>query len=231
MVNFNVPYFSRNPSEFWRRWHISLSSWLRDYLYIALGGNRGGEWRTYRNLFLTMLLGGLWHGAAWTFILWGAYQGLLLVVHRAATHGRETLPTSAEAIHDTTDRHGGAVARARLLPTWLSTPVRIAFFMIFVCYGWMLFRAASFDQVAFFTTKLLGLAPAVAHNALPSIPLSASAGMLVLFAMQFLDYRAGRLESFMRWPALLQAPIYAAMLFILAMGLSNAPAQFIYFQF
>jgi D-alanyl-lipoteichoic acid acyltransferase DltB (MBOAT superfamily) len=231
MVNFNLPYFSRNPSEFWRRWHISLSSWLRDYLYISLGGNRGGEWKTYRNLFLTMLLGGLWHGAAWTFILWGAYQGLLLVAHRAATHGRRTLPTSAEAIRETTDEHGGAIARARWLPDWISTPVRIAFFMLFVCYGWLLFRAVSFEQIALFTAKLAGLAPAVAHNALPDIPLSALAGMVVLFFMQFVDYRAGRLESFMRWPVILQGGLYAALLFILAMGLSNAPAQFIYFQF
>jgi alginate O-acetyltransferase complex protein AlgI len=231
MVNFNLPYFSRNPSEFWRRWHISLSSWLRDYLYISFGGNRGGEWKTYRNLFLTMLLGGLWHGAAWTFILWGAYQGLLLVVHRAATHGRQTLPSSREAIRETTDEPGGAAARARLLPVWISTPVRIAVFMLFVCYGWMLFRASSFGQIADFTAKLVGLAPSVAHNALPDIPLSASAGMLVLFAMQFVDYRAGRLESFMRWPAIVQGALYAVLLFILAMGLSNAPAQFIYFQF
>lgn len=68
MLNFNQPYFSRGPSEFWQRWHISLSSWLRDYLYIPLGGGRGGEWRTYRNLMITMLLGGLWHGAAWNFL-------------------------------------------------------------------------------------------------------------------------------------------------------------------
>src|SRR5882724_4541117 len=74
MLNFNLPYFATNPSDFWRRWHISLSNWLRDYLYIPLGGSRGGEARTYRNLGLTMLLGGLWHGAAWNYIWWGAYQ-------------------------------------------------------------------------------------------------------------------------------------------------------------
>jgi alginate O-acetyltransferase complex protein AlgI len=231
MVNFNLPYFSRNPSEFWRRWHISLSSWLRDYLYISLGGNRRGEVRTYINLFLTMLLGGLWHGAAWTFILWGAYQGLLLVAHRAFTHGRETLPSSTEAIEGTTDQHGGAAQRARRLPTWLSTPLRIGFFMIFVCYGWMIFRANSFEQIMLFTGKLLGLAPHVAHNALPNIPLSALAGMAVLAAMQLFDYRAGRLESFMRWRAPFQGVLYAMLIFILAMGLSNAPVQFIYFQF
>jgi len=82
MLNFNLPYFATNPSEFWQRWHISLSSWLRDYLYIPLGGNRKGGLLTVRNLMLTMLLGGLWHGAAWTFIIWGAYHGLLLMLHQ-----------------------------------------------------------------------------------------------------------------------------------------------------
>jgi D-alanyl-lipoteichoic acid acyltransferase DltB (MBOAT superfamily) len=81
-VNFDRPYFSRSFSEFWSRWHISLSSWLRDYLYISMGGNRGGRWRTYRNLMITMLLGGLWHGASWTFVFWGALHGTYLVVER-----------------------------------------------------------------------------------------------------------------------------------------------------
>ena len=82
ILNFKIPYAAVNPAEFWRRWHISLSTWLRDYLYISLGGNRHGRWLTYRNLFLTMVLGGLWHGAAWPFVLWGAYHGLLLMGHR-----------------------------------------------------------------------------------------------------------------------------------------------------
>ena len=81
--NFNQPYISQSITEFWRRWHMSLSAWLRDYLYIALGGNRGGTGKTYRNLFLTMLLGGLWHGAGWTFIVWGALHGALLCVNHA----------------------------------------------------------------------------------------------------------------------------------------------------
>jgi alginate O-acetyltransferase complex protein AlgI len=80
--NFDFPYFSPNIAEFWRRWHMSLSSWLRDYLYIPLGGNRGSKLFQHRNLFLTMLLGGLWHGAAWTFVVWGALHGLGLIVHR-----------------------------------------------------------------------------------------------------------------------------------------------------
>ncbi|MBL8820402.1 MAG: MBOAT family protein, partial [Planctomyces sp.] len=82
MANFRQPFFATNPSDFWRRWHISLSTWLRDYLYIPLGGNRSGNTRTNLNLMITMILGGLWHGAAWTFVAWGTYHGLLLVAHR-----------------------------------------------------------------------------------------------------------------------------------------------------
>ena len=81
--NFDSPYFAKNPSDFWRRWHISLSEWLRDYLYIPLGGNKYGQLKTYRNLMITMLLGGLWHGAAWTFVAWGALHGGILALYRA----------------------------------------------------------------------------------------------------------------------------------------------------
>src|SRR5690606_2664419 len=81
-LNFDSPYQSRNITEFWRRWHISLSTWLRDYLYISLGGNRKGEVRTYINQMITMLLGGLWHGASWRFIIWGGLHGLALSAHK-----------------------------------------------------------------------------------------------------------------------------------------------------
>ena len=84
-LNFNLPYFATSPRDFWNRWHISLSQWLRDYLYIPLGGSRAGSLLTCRNLMLTMVLGGLWHGARWTFVIWGLYQGLLLVAHRLAS--------------------------------------------------------------------------------------------------------------------------------------------------
>jgi D-alanyl-lipoteichoic acid acyltransferase DltB (MBOAT superfamily) len=82
VVNFRLPFFARSPRDFWRRWHVSLSQWLRDYLYIPLGGNRSGRWRTLRNLTLTMLLGGLWHGAAWHFAIWGGYHAVLLAAYR-----------------------------------------------------------------------------------------------------------------------------------------------------
>jgi alginate O-acetyltransferase complex protein AlgI len=112
--NFNQPYISQSITEFWRRWHISLSAWLRDYLYIALGGNRGGVSKTYRNLFLTMLLGGLWHGANWTFVIWGAWHGLILCVERV-------LGVKADAT-------GFRLTR------WAMT-------FLFVLLGWVMFRA------------------------------------------------------------------------------------------
>ena len=120
MENFNYPYVSRSVTEFWTRWHISLSSWLRDYLYIPLGGNRRGASRTYVNLLLVMLLGGLWHGANWTFVLWGAWHGSFLVVERFL--GKRKL--------------------WRPVPAFLSVPKT----MLIVIVGWILFRAASVGQ-------------------------------------------------------------------------------------
>ena len=230
ILNFNLPYFSKNPSEFWRRWHISLSSWLRDYLYIPLGGSRRGKVRTYVNLFLTMLLGGLWHGAAWNYVLWGAYQGALLCGHRILTGGHETLPTSVEAVGGTTNIHGGAISGPRLLPGWISTPLRIGVFFLFCCYGWMLFRAHSFDQIRTFTELLFGFG-ANAPSVISKPTTSALLGIVVLIVLQICDYRAGILESFTRWRPALQGLLYATLIFILVMGTSNAPVQFIYFQF
>jgi alginate O-acetyltransferase complex protein AlgI len=230
ILNFNLPYFSKNPSEFWRRWHISLSSWLRDYLYIPLGGNRLGTFRTYLNLFLTMLLGGLWHGAAWNYVLWGGYQGALLCGHRLLTEGSETLPTSVEAVSGTTDVHGAAVRAPVIFPRWISTPLCIIVFFVFCCYGWLLFRARSFDQIGSFTAVMLGIGPA-GPSVLSKPTTSASLGMLVLAMLQLCDYQVGSLESFKRWRPPMQGLLYATLIFLLLMGTSNAPVQFIYFQF
>ena len=105
--NFNMPYLATNVSEFWRRWHISLSSWLRDYLFIPLGGSRGGNWATYRNLMITMTLGGLWHGANWTFVVWGILHGGLLVVHREFQDLCKRVPGADRAMREHS-RHGAA---------------------------------------------------------------------------------------------------------------------------
>lgn len=132
--NFNQPYISQSITEFWRRWHMSLSAWLRDYLYIALGGNRGGTGRTYRNLFLTMLLGGLWHGANWTFVLWGAWHGAILAVERALSVGFSP----------------GARVRvpAGSLDTTSFRPHRWALTFLVVMLGWVMFRADSVGDAA-----------------------------------------------------------------------------------
>ena len=135
--NFRFPYLVRTPQAFWRNWHISLSMWLRDYLYIPLGGNRGSEWQTQRNLFITMVLGGLWHGAAWTFVLWGAYQGLFLIGYRAA----DRWPPFHRFV-------AGAGFLARLT-SWV-----VMFHL--TCYGWLIFRSRSTGQIGGLTAGLIG---------------------------------------------------------------------------
>lgn len=127
--NFRAPYAASNPTEFWRRWHISLSTWLRDYLYISLGGNRTGQSRTYFNLMLTMLLGGLWHGANWTFLLWGAWHGVLLIVHRAT-------PKKVK----------------NLVPSW----VGVLLLNLCIIIGWVFFRSAGVQQSFAFLSRLAG---------------------------------------------------------------------------
>ncbi len=137
-VNFRNPYAAIGFSDFWRRWHISLSSWLRDYLYIPLGGNRNGRWRTYRNLMLTMLLGGLWHGAAWTFVVWGALHGAYLMVERMLQGSYQVLRLPAP----------GWFLRTLL---WLLT-------LLAVMYAWVWFRADSMALALQFSYRLLDLA-------------------------------------------------------------------------
>jgi alginate O-acetyltransferase complex protein AlgI len=121
--NFNYPYIAQSITEFWRRWHISLSSWFRDYLYIPLGGNRGGPLRTYRNLFIVFFLCGLWHGAAWTFVAWGIFHGFVLTVERIGLTG--------------------LLAQA-------PRPARHVYTLLLVMIGWVLFRAETFGQASLF---------------------------------------------------------------------------------
>ncbi len=205
--NFRFPYFSSGPSEFWKRWHISLSSWLRDYLYIPLGGNRLGEARTRVNLMITMLLGGLWHGAAWNFVAWGGYQGALLVGQRMKPR---VLPDGV----------------ARKAVTIVST---FLFFQL-VCYGWLLFRAHSFAQIAAFTRQLATGGYHVAPTLLkPS--LATMIGVVLLVAYDFMAYRSERATFYRAWPVPVRSALYAVMLFVMIMGFANARSAFIYFQF
>ncbi len=149
--NFQHPYLARSPAEFWRRWHMSLSTWLRDYLYIPLGGSRTGRWQTYRNLMLTMTLGGLWHGAAWNFVFWGLWHGLLLCLTRGWKP--ETSPSRPY----------------RLLSATVT--------LVAVLIGWTLFRTASLDEFAVLWKQLLS--PVAGLLWLPPLPLIAL-GLLIL---------------------------------------------------
>jgi alginate O-acetyltransferase complex protein AlgI len=208
MYNFNQPYFARSPREFWQRWHISLSTWLSDYLYKPLGGNRGSLAFTCRNLMLTMVLGGLWHGAAWNYVLWGFYHGTLLSAHRLLVS------------------KFGPANDGRLLAV-----LKMAGFGVLTLYGWLLFRARSLEQVGVYTQTLFtgqgGLAIEAARPAL-----SAVLGVALLIVWEVVQYRRNGDARFYRaLPVPVTGLALAAMLFLILMGTSNEPAQFIYFQF
>ncbi len=147
--NFRFPYLASTIDDFWRRWHISLSSWLRDYLYISLGGNRRGVRITYRNLLLTMVLGGLWHGAAWTFVAWGALHGTALAAHRAWSQRR------AKAI--LAQPRGSVTDPSPTAPRTIAIRVSstLATFL-FVCLAWVFFRAPTFGDAATVLEELVG---------------------------------------------------------------------------
>jgi len=207
MVNFNLPYFARNPSDFWRRWHISLSTWLRDYLYISLGGSRGSTARTYVNLFLTMLLGGLWHGAAWTFVIWGAFHGSWLAIHRALQNRFPKLP-----------------ARTGILGNTLCVIVTFNG----VCLGWLFFRAESLDQALYILGQMSeGLRfDAWAWNSLAELLLY-SAPLIAVQVWQACQRDAWVLRLAPPW---VQGATFGFLFYLTVLhgAVSNA---FIYFQF
>lgn len=207
-ANFLEPYLSRNPSEFWRRWHITLSAWLRDYLYIPLGGNRSGNARTYINLFLTMLIGGLWHGAAWNFVIWGGLHGLFLMVHRAFSRSEDgDRPLSARDI----------------LPIFLTFQVTTLI--------WVFFRAGTFqDATLFLEAMLLG----TGETGWPLFQTLIVAFCILLHVAERL-VRA-RLPAIQQrlatpwWGAALEGTALGAIVG-LAIAVSGAGGEFIYFQF
>jgi D-alanyl-lipoteichoic acid acyltransferase DltB (MBOAT superfamily) len=209
LLNFNLPYFSRTPTEFWRRWHISLSSWLRDYLYIALGGNRGPRWMVYRNLMLTMLLGGLWHGAAWTFVFWGFIHGSIQIVYRALG-----LDDRLKAIN----AQGGARAVTANFVAW-------AVLMPIIAVTWIYFRAdtmAAGNMMVAGILRLDGAHGAWLQFAFYTLPL-----FIVDGAMRF---ERGR-DAYLNAPFFVRYTAVIALLFSLAVLTSPTGGDFIYFDF
>jgi alginate O-acetyltransferase complex protein AlgI len=206
-VNFRFPYFVTNPREFWRHWHISLSTWLRDYLYKPLGGSRGGTWATNRNLLITMVLGGLWHGAAWSFVLWGAYQGVWLVAHRGYEAWR-----------------GARAGTSRLAQAgaWL-----IAIHL--VCYGWLLFRARSFDQIRSMTWALL-TDWRVSPEVVPEIRTLVGCALPLLLLHGY-EWWRDDLLAIPKLPIVARYAVYGAVAYMILLFGSFGGSQFIYFQF
>jgi D-alanyl-lipoteichoic acid acyltransferase DltB (MBOAT superfamily) len=203
-LNFRRPYLARGIADFWRRWHISLSTWLRDYLYIPLGGNRRGPWITYRNLILTMLLGGLWHGASWNFLVWGGYHGALLAVERAT----------------------GQVGAVQTRWNWLD-PFRAAVTFALVTVGWVFFRAADLHQSSWVIAQMFSGPPGKTlllpwHTGLAAVALA------IALAEEF----SGAVEWLTTAPAWAYAASLALMLFCLDLfGAIDVSVPFIYFQF
>jgi len=206
--NFNRPYLATSMRDFWRRWHISLSTWLRDYLYIPLGGGRGSAWKTVRNLAIVMLLGGLWHGAAWGFVIWGAAHGLLLGLGRL--------------FHAAT---GIDADRLEQPPLSRAARVAVTFHLVAACF--VLFRAVDFAKASAYLTRLVQVEPGA--NGVSQV---AYVILVVALAIELMPRRWMSMltESYTRIPAKIQGGLVAAsVLLFTALGDTGTP--FIYFQF
>jgi D-alanyl-lipoteichoic acid acyltransferase DltB (MBOAT superfamily) len=209
-ANFNAPYTARSLQDFWRRWHMTLSRWLRDYLYIPLGGNDGSRWFVARNIMITMVLGGLWHGAAWTFVIWGAIHGTGQVIGhlrrgRRLAAGRDPLP--------------GGTTRV--------VGQRVVTFHI-VCLGWIFFRADSLSSAVTIIERLFtawGRAPLVT----PLVVLAIAVGIGTQYVPSDVVVRAQRVFSRQRLPV--QGAILGAVLLVITTLGPQGVAPFIYYRF
>lgn len=217
-LNFNFPYFSTSIIDFWRRWHISLSTWLRDYLYIPLGGSRCRVQRVYANLMITMLLGGLWHGAAWNFVVWGGYQGVLLCINRALLHFIERRAKLQTLI-------GSRLGR---ILCWAVT-------MYLTLLGWLIFRANSTEQLIYMMKKFLlfdgrlGLTSIGLGIGMPFHALAATAFFIIMHATGFFTTRwPDRMDRMVYWQRVILY-FFIGMLLLVFWPPSNQP--FVYFQF
>jgi len=203
-INFRRPYLAASITDFWRRWHISLSSWLRDYLYIPLGGNRHGSWRTYRNLILTMLLGGLWHGASWNFVIWGGYHGLLLSLERFFRGNR--------APQEEWNRF---------------YPIKALVTFVLVLISWVFFRAADLPQSMLILKRMF----AGARGPLLLEPWHIGMAVSAL-AIALVEEKYDFVERAMNAPVLVYASALTMMLFCIEVfGVMDTAIPFVYFQF
>ncbi|MEM1368962.1 MAG: MBOAT family O-acyltransferase [Cyanobacteria bacterium P01_H01_bin.15] len=208
MENFKDPYLARNLRDFWRRWHISLSTWLRDYLYIPLGGNRKGTFRTYANLLTTMLLGGLWHGAAWTFVIWGGLHGLYLVFERLLGF----------------DRIGGKERSG------LMNLIAIAGTFHLVCITWIFFRAETFGQALAVVNGIFRWREGQSVSWVPALLML---GLVIFQAVRqaLLDRQINLQQRLIDYPVLARWSTYISLVLLIVAISGSASPDFIYFQF
>ena len=213
LKNFSFPYFSRDIAEFWRRWHISLSSWFRDYLYIPLGGSKGGIWMKIRNTFIIFLVSGFWHGANWTFIFWGFLNALYFLPLLLTNNNRNNLEV---------------VAMGKLLPS-LKDFFKIALTFGLTVFAWIFFRAESL-------THAFNYIGGIFSHSLFTLPTVFSLNIIFLIIFFFVMEWFGRedrfaLESFgLKWPSFLRIGFYYFIIFLIIMFMGNEQ-EFIYFQF
>ena len=216
--NFLFPYFSRNMNEFWRRWHISLNTWFVDYVYIPLGGSRDGKWKTIRNTMIIFLLSGLWHGANWTYIAWGAYHGILLVLLILLNRNTK--------FHE-------VVASDRLLPT-LKEIVQMLFVFMLATIGWILFKAPSIADAWEYVSGMMqfGTLRASYRFFFPNYNLvyPTNIVIIIMFAVEWLQRKKqhGLQMDIKQW--YIRYPIYAAIIGMI-LYFSSSSATFIYAQF
>jgi alginate O-acetyltransferase complex protein AlgI len=203
--NFRQPYLSTTLREFWQRWHMTLSRWLRDYLYVPLGGNRHGAGRTYLNLMITMVLGGLWHGSGWNWVVWGAIQGVVMSIERMT--GFDRTPSSA-----------------------LARLVRWAITLFIVLVSWVFFRARSLGDAWLVLTRIGSFAPGEFQTDLRAA-VYASIGLLMVLLAGYFDFRKRWMDYVETRPRQLRWLTYACVI-ILSLTFSGASKQeFIYFAF
>jgi alginate O-acetyltransferase complex protein AlgI len=205
--NFNQPYLSRSITEFWRRWHISLSNWLRDYLYVPLGGNRRGGMATYRNLFLTMLIGGLWHGAAMTFVVWGGLHGLYLAGERRFNRAAQEDTSRPWSLRD-------------LPRTFLTFQL--------VCVAWVFFRAESLGDALHYLGRIVRLEGGATDRTAVAL---LAAGAAAAFLIDYAQHRTRDHTPMLRWNPALRGLAYGLMLIPIIIFSGGTPVPFIYFEF
>jgi D-alanyl-lipoteichoic acid acyltransferase DltB (MBOAT superfamily) len=228
MTNFDSPYLSSSISEFWRHWHISLSTWFRDYVYIPLGGNRVSRWRQYRNLLATFLISGLWHGANWTYVIWGGLNGLYLIIEQIL---ERRFPI------------------AHKLPVWLRHPyqlLRIALTFALICFAWIFFRARTSADAFYIVSHLCSGWGDIVRNLQnlaflkmyvlmrldPTDFIIAVSGIAALLVIELLKGGIGLRDRMALQPAWMRWSIYyAAVIVLLVFGSFSNSQDFIYFQF